>query len=62
VDKRWESFSSQERAARYRQFAAESLQRATETESVSAKAGHVDMAARWDSLAQEIERRAELSD
>lgn len=62
MDKRWESFSPQERAARYREFAAEALRRAEEAESGSTKAGHVDMAARWDSLAQDIERRAELNE
>ena len=60
MSKRWESLSPQERAARYRQFAAEALQRAAEAAIESAKAGHLDMAARWDSLAQDIERRIEL--
>ena len=60
VDGKWESMTSQERAARYRQFAAEALQQASEAVTDRAKAGHLDMAARWESLAQDIEWRAEL--
>src|SRR5437763_8669357 len=52
-----QSLAPRERAARYRQFAAEALLRATEAENDFAKAGHLDMAARWDSLAQDMERR-----
>jgi hypothetical protein len=51
-----------ERAGRYRQFAAEALRRAAESDCEAAKAGHLDMAARWDGLAQDIERRADLLD
>jgi hypothetical protein len=57
VDKALQSLSPMERASRYRAFAAEALQRALDTENAFAKAGHLDMAARWDTLAQDIERR-----
>jgi hypothetical protein len=51
-----------ERAARYREYAADSLKRAAAAQSQGVKAGHLDMAARWDSLAQDIERRLDFSD
>jgi hypothetical protein len=52
-----------ERAGRYRQFAAEALRLAGECNGDPARANHhLDMAARWDGLAQDIERRAALLD
>jgi hypothetical protein len=57
-----QSLSPRERAARYREFAADALLRASEAENDFAKAGHLDMAARWDSLAQDMERRQELTE
>jgi hypothetical protein len=51
-----------ERAAEYRELAAAALNRAMIAESAWVKASQIDMAARWDSLAQDIERRLELVD
>jgi hypothetical protein len=51
------SLPSRERADRYRRFAAEALQRAAEAANDGSRANHLDMAARWDGLAQEIEHR-----
>lgn len=62
LDRSWHLLTPVERAGRYRQFAAEALRRAAESDCEAAKAGHLDMAARWDGLAQDIERRADLLD
>jgi hypothetical protein len=48
-----------ERAGRYRELAAEALQRAAQARDGS-KANLVGIAVRWDSLAQDIERRLDL--
>jgi hypothetical protein len=62
VDRGLHALPPLERAARYRIFAAEALQRAVQSESGGLKATHLDMAARWDNLAQDIERRLDLLD
>jgi hypothetical protein len=47
---------------RYRQYAATALERAEQSDCDAAKATLLDIAARWDGLAQDIERRLDLLD
>jgi hypothetical protein len=51
-----------ERMDRYRQDAATALERAEQADCNAAKATLLDIAARWDGLAQDIERRIDLLD
>jgi hypothetical protein len=55
-----EGLSAFERADRYRELAAEALQRAAQAASDGSKANLIGIAARWDGLAQDIERRLDL--
>jgi hypothetical protein len=49
------------RMDRYRGYAATALERAGNAECDAAKAALLDIAARWDDLAQDIQRRLDLS-
>jgi hypothetical protein len=50
-----------DRAAQHRKLAAAAWKRSVEAESACVKTSELDMAARWTSLAQDIERRLELT-
>jgi hypothetical protein len=57
-----QALSPFERMDRYRQYAATALERAEQSDCEAAKATLLDIAARWDGLAQDIERRLDLLD
>jgi hypothetical protein len=57
-----QALSPFERMDRYRQYAATALDRAEHSDCDAAKATLLDIAARWDGLAQDIERRLDLLD
>ena len=54
------ALSPYERMDRYRHYAATALNRAGHAECDAAKATLLDIAARWDGLAQDIQRRLDL--
>jgi len=56
------ALSPHERMGHYRQYAITALERAEHAECEGAKATLLDIAARWDGLAQNIERRLDLLD
>lgn len=55
-----QALSPYQRMDRYRQYAASAFGRAEIVESGAVKATLLDIAARWDGLAQDIQRRLDL--
>lgn len=54
-----ESLPPERRVAYYRAMAAEALQLAQSASDEARKAAYIDIAARWNVLASEVERRSE---
>jgi hypothetical protein len=50
------SLSAAERQKRYRELAADALQKAEQDQDSNARLGHITMAAAWQELADETER------
>ena len=54
------ALSPYERMDRYREYATSALERAEQADPGPARSALLDIAARWGSLAQDIERRLDL--